>query len=464
MHDITFNPNANGATVDPSNGTTGRDGKLQSLPTPTRFNHTFRGWFTDATNGVQVDENTVFAADTVVFARWTYDDPGPDLPQPLEQTPPPPSPTPPPPTPPPPPPPPLAEVCDECGDDPCSCEDEEETPTIQASPPSNATVPDSGYDPGSATAPVSPPAQAVPVQAPVTVVAPAIEPEEDSEQDDIEEPDEGEAEEEDTIAAVVVTQPSRPVQDTGLMDHAEPVSTDADSISEEVSAGFFDQEVPLIMIAGREFPLFAPLGAAAWALVNLILCILGVTFAAVTATLTILHRKERAESAKAEKMYNNASASVAGGTVGATETKANSSKKEKDKWDSRQQLAWLSGALLLTIAGVITFLLTQSMMHTMVLVDIWTILHVAFLVAEVVAVMLVFDIAKEVVTFETRGKDRFQKKIRNGKSLGEPKPPKRRGQIFAGWYADDQHTVRWDFQNKIDKTITLYAKWKRVAQ
>ena len=50
---ITFD--ANGGTVTPSSAQTkGTSRKLESLPTPTRSNYTFNGWFTDKTVGTRV--------------------------------------------------------------------------------------------------------------------------------------------------------------------------------------------------------------------------------------------------------------------------------------------------------------------------------------------------------------------------------------------------------------------------
>jgi len=66
---ITFN--ANGGTVTPTTATTGTDGKLTTLPTPTRTGFTFNGWFTAATGGTQVIDSTVFTQDTTVYAQWT---------------------------------------------------------------------------------------------------------------------------------------------------------------------------------------------------------------------------------------------------------------------------------------------------------------------------------------------------------------------------------------------------------
>lgn len=65
---ITFN--ANGGSVSPTSATTGTDGKLASLPTPTHATDTFKGWFTAATGGTAVTTNTVFTQNTTIFAQW----------------------------------------------------------------------------------------------------------------------------------------------------------------------------------------------------------------------------------------------------------------------------------------------------------------------------------------------------------------------------------------------------------
>ncbi|MCL2690485.1 MAG: InlB B-repeat-containing protein, partial [Chitinispirillia bacterium] len=67
---ITFNTNG-GNTISPSTGTTGTDGRLSSLPAPTRSGFTFNGWFTAATGGTAVTTNTVFSSNQTIFAQWT---------------------------------------------------------------------------------------------------------------------------------------------------------------------------------------------------------------------------------------------------------------------------------------------------------------------------------------------------------------------------------------------------------
>ncbi len=68
---ITFN--ANSGIVTPATMQTDAAGKLISLPTPTRSgSYSFDGWFTAANGGSKITTNTVFSADTTIYAHWTY--------------------------------------------------------------------------------------------------------------------------------------------------------------------------------------------------------------------------------------------------------------------------------------------------------------------------------------------------------------------------------------------------------
>ena len=68
VYTVTFN--ANGGTVSPASGTTGGDGKLASLPTPTLSGKVFDGWFTEKTDGEKVTAAAVFTSDATVYAHW----------------------------------------------------------------------------------------------------------------------------------------------------------------------------------------------------------------------------------------------------------------------------------------------------------------------------------------------------------------------------------------------------------
>lgn len=66
---ITFN--ANGGSSSTSTMTTNSSGKLGSLPTATRSNYTFDGWYTARSGGSRITTNWVFSKDTTVYAHWT---------------------------------------------------------------------------------------------------------------------------------------------------------------------------------------------------------------------------------------------------------------------------------------------------------------------------------------------------------------------------------------------------------
>ena len=67
----TVSFNANGGSVTPASAQTGADGKLSSLPTPTREGYTFDGWYTAKTGGEKITTNYGFSADTTIYAQWT---------------------------------------------------------------------------------------------------------------------------------------------------------------------------------------------------------------------------------------------------------------------------------------------------------------------------------------------------------------------------------------------------------
>ena len=69
----TVSFDANGGSVTPASAVTGADGKLTSLPTPTRSgSYSFDGWYTAASGGTKVTTNTVFTKNRTVYAHWTY--------------------------------------------------------------------------------------------------------------------------------------------------------------------------------------------------------------------------------------------------------------------------------------------------------------------------------------------------------------------------------------------------------
>lgn len=68
-YEIIFD--ANGGQCDTTSMYTDTAGKLSALPTSTRGGYTFDGWFTEQSGGTAVTAETVYNADTTLYAHWT---------------------------------------------------------------------------------------------------------------------------------------------------------------------------------------------------------------------------------------------------------------------------------------------------------------------------------------------------------------------------------------------------------
>ena len=301
---------------------------------PTREGYRFIGWSTRTdTRGTTVNGSTVVSADLSVYAQW-------------EELPPPPTPTPQP-TPQPP-----------------------SQPTPQP-PPQIPSQPITEPTPEPVTPTPQPPA---PTPAPTP--APSPEPEED-EEDNRDEGNDAQGQEQrsdERVAGALVRQdpppPADPPQDGG----SPPSQQDNTIVTEELPArtSFFeinDQMIPTVNFGGRTIALFAPLGVKSWALLNLILSILGIAFVVITTIRTLKQKKKDSEEDVAE---NGAQF------------------HDEETGNKRNRLTWLALAAVAALAGILLFFLTQDMRSMMVLTDWWTLIHIIFFVAIVIACPLVF--------------------------------------------------------------------------
>ena len=73
QYTVTFNANADGATVDQESKSVTYTRPYGELPTPNRIGYAFDGWFTEADGGQRVTAETSFAtpADQTLYAHWT---------------------------------------------------------------------------------------------------------------------------------------------------------------------------------------------------------------------------------------------------------------------------------------------------------------------------------------------------------------------------------------------------------
>ena len=67
---VTFDPTG-GTLTGGTTAETGEDGRLSSLPAPTRSGYTFGGWFTAAEGGERVSASRVYDENTTLYAHWT---------------------------------------------------------------------------------------------------------------------------------------------------------------------------------------------------------------------------------------------------------------------------------------------------------------------------------------------------------------------------------------------------------
>jgi len=194
-----------------------------------------------------------------------------------------------------------------------------------------------------------------------------------------------------------------------------------------------DQNIPLTPFDSG-LSLFPRFGEQAWALLNLILAVLGSIVAIALAARTIT-QKRRDRKQPVTEDYPEA--------------------------QKRHRLTWLIVALGMGFAGVILFLITQDLTLPMVLIDWWTIAQAVIFGVQIVAVMLVFK--RAVVTFETNSEDKnFSRKVKFGRKIRQPDSPQKPGYLFAGWYEDEMLTHPRDFDRRVDRNIKLYAKWNKV--
>ena len=66
---VTFDGNGG---MPPVGSMTTTNQKLTSLPSASQSKHSFDGWYTEKSGGIKITTDTIFHADTIVYAHWTY--------------------------------------------------------------------------------------------------------------------------------------------------------------------------------------------------------------------------------------------------------------------------------------------------------------------------------------------------------------------------------------------------------
>jgi len=121
--------------------------------------------------------------------------------------------------------------------------------------------------------------------------------------------------------------------------------------------------------------LFAPFGAQAWSMVNLILALLGIIFMLAAVARAVFQKKREF---KDDDNYLNYS--------------------EEISLDNKKKVMWLPVAFVGAILSIFLFLVMQDRTAPMVLTDFWTLAHIILFVTEVTSVVLAFKKGKKAVS------------------------------------------------------------------
>lgn len=144
-----------------------------------------------------------------------------------------------------------------------------------------------------------------------------------------------------------------------------------------------EQNIPVFNIVGNKIPLYGERGSLSWALVNLILVIVGLLLAIATIIRVVARRKNKGEGRQMDIYPESHRASRI-------------VPKSRNKQKKNVRFSCFAATVILAIIGGIVFLLTENMSFPMVLLDVWTIVNALILLAVLVFMVIVFKQTKHV--------------------------------------------------------------------
>ncbi|MCL1918563.1 MAG: InlB B-repeat-containing protein, partial [Peptococcaceae bacterium] len=176
-------------------------------------------------------------------------------------------------------------------------------------------------------------------------------------------------------------EPLNPSHSANNTNNTKPVASTPNKSTKVLRQETLDQiketTVPIAKIGGTEIPLTGLPGMAVWALVNLILCVLGI-FVGVFAIYRARQRKNEYQNPKDMERYQE---------IG-------EQREEQHKRKQRRNILLIT-AIGMSILGVIVFMITENMMNLMVLVDYWTIVNAIIFAVEIIATVFIIKHKKD---------------------------------------------------------------------
>ena len=149
-----------------------------------------------------------------------------------------------------------------------------------------------------------------------------------------------------------------------------------------------------------ESPVALPLGSVPiWALLNLILSIIGVILAIIVTIGIILQRNQEQQQNYEQKKPVKGQSRALKQNLYEKDNKESAVEVKKQK---QRRLFWFFLSVILGIAGIIVFILTEDITRKVALVDRWTIVNLIIFVVEIITILLIFKRKKskdEIVAY-----------------------------------------------------------------
>jgi H+/gluconate symporter-like permease len=133
----------------------------------------------------------------------------------------------------------------------------------------------------------------------------------------------------------------------------------------------------MVDLGDAQIPLGPLDGMNSWALVNLVLSAIGIVLAIMALVRFLVTRRRREEESSDEYLEDLALS------------------EEEQRKQGRLRVIYFVAIMLSAVAGVATFLLTQNMSYTMVLIDWWSALHGALTIICTVGCICLFRKRKD---------------------------------------------------------------------
>ncbi|MCL2643471.1 MAG: InlB B-repeat-containing protein, partial [Candidatus Bathyarchaeota archaeon] len=160
---------------------------------------------------------------------------------------------------------------------------------------------------------------------------------------------------------------------------------------------------------GTEEPEVPPKGdeeLPIWALVNLVLSVVGLILALLVVICVLLQKKQKQKQKNNSNEINGAKnqyATKRGNKQNNTGTYVeNDVVVEAEKKRKQRRTLWVLLSVIMGIAGIVVFILTEDMTRPMALVDKWTIVNVIIFIVEIIAIALIFKHKDEKVAYTVR--------------------------------------------------------------